>query len=130
MSDNSDTMKRVPIVHKEDRTLELANVLDMHMREWLAALRIKTEVTESDRWNNQRSPHALMVDCIHIVGRHTKNKLCTQSMIAKITKELWGMSTHPRANIWKKQFTSIIEGVLNEFHFKSWLESQDENVGN
>jgi len=128
MSDNSDIMKMVPIVHKDDRSLELAQVLGLSLKEWLAALKMKTLVSQAEHWENKRSPHALMVDCIHIIGMNNKSKKVTQNNILEVSKALWGMSTMPRSNTWKPHFLSIVQGVLDELYTNSKMESQDENL--
>ena len=120
MTEASDRMKRVAELHKEDRTLELASALGMSLKEWLAAYTLKEKISEHPRWSNRRSPHALMIDCIHLVGKHTKNKAITQVSIMKTTRELWGLCTSPRPNSWKNQFQDVIQEVLNV------LNSDDE----
>ena len=105
-------MKRVAELHKEDRTLELASALGMSLKEWLTAYTLKEKISEDSRWTNRRSPHALMIDCIHLVGKHTKNKAITQVSIMNTTKELWGLCTSPRPNSWKNQFQDVIQEAL------------------
>ena len=109
----SERMKRLPELHKEDRTLELASALGLTFKEWLTAFTLKERILNHERWSNQRSPHALMVDCIHIVGNYTKNKAVTQVSIMQKTKELWGIGANSRPSKWKKYFQSEIERVLN-----------------
>ena len=65
--------------------------LCMTLKEWLTAFTLKETIAEHPLWSNQRSPHALMIDCIHIVGKYTKNKAVTQLKIQNKTKELWGI---------------------------------------
>ena len=112
MNEASDRMKRVAELHKEDRTLELASALGMSLKEWLTAYTLKEKISEDSRWTNRRSPHALMIDCIHLVGKHTKNKAITQVSIMNTTKELWGLCTSPRPNSWKNQFQDVIQEAL------------------
>lgn len=114
MSDSSDRMKRVPIVHKEDRSMELASALGMQLHEWALAQKLRLLIIEHDLWTAQRSPHALMVDCLFIVGKHVGNKKVTQASILKTTKELWGLCTGPRPHTWRGDFLSVIQEVLNE----------------
>ena len=113
MTEASERMKRVAELHKEDRTLELASALSMTLKEWLTAFTLKERIVEHPQWSNQRSPHALMIDCIHIVGMYTKNKAVTQSKIMNKTKELWGLCTATRPNTWKKNFATEIKEVLD-----------------
>ena len=112
MTESSDRMKRVAELHKEDRTLELASALGMSLKEWLAAFTLKEKISEDSRWTNRRSPHALMIDCIHLVGKYTKNKAITQVSIMNTTRELWGLCTSPRPNSWKNQFQDVIQEAL------------------
>ena len=112
MNEASDRMKRVAELHKEDRTLELASALGMSLKEWLTAYTLKEKISEDSRWTNRRSPHALMIDCIHLVGKHTKNMAITQVSIMNTTKELWGLCTSPRPNSWKNQFQDVIQEAL------------------
>lgn len=113
VSEKSEIMKRVAEVHKEDRTLELASAISMTLKEWLAAFTLKEKIAEHPQWTNQRSPHAHMIDCIHIVAVHTKNKAGTQSGIMKKTKKLWGVCTEPRSFTWKRLFQDEINEVLS-----------------
>ena len=112
MTESSDRMKRVAELHKEDRTLELASALGMSLKEWLAAYTLKENIMSHTRWTNRRSPHALMIDCIHLVGKYTKNKAITQVSIMNTTRELWGLCTSPRPNSWKNQFQDVIQEAL------------------
>jgi hypothetical protein len=113
MTEASERMKRVAEIQKEDRTLELASALSMTLKEWLTAFTLKEKIAEHPQWTNRRSPHALMVDCIHIVGIYTKNRSATQKGIMRKTKELWGICTEPRVFTWKKEFKTEIKEVLD-----------------
>ena len=79
----SSSMKAIAKVHSEDRTLELANILGMTLEQWLVALTLKEKVSKHDRWFNERSPHCLMIDCIYLIGKYTKNKNVKQTTIQK-----------------------------------------------
>lgn len=114
MTESSDRMKKVPIVHKEDRSMELASALGMQLHEWVSAQRMRLLIIKHDLWTAQRSPHALVIDCLFIIGKHTGNKKVTQASILKTTKELWGLCTGPRPHTWRKDFLSIIQEVLDE----------------
>jgi hypothetical protein len=113
LTEASERMKRVAELHKEDRTLELASALSMTLKEWLTAFTLKEKIVSHPRWSNQRSPHALMIDCIHLVGKYTKNKAVTQLKIQNKTKELWGLCTATRPNTWKHLFQDEINEVLS-----------------
>jgi hypothetical protein len=112
MTEASERMKRVAELHKEDRTLELASALGMSLKEWLTAFTLKGKIITHSMWTNRRSPHALMIDCLHLVGRRTKNKAVTQVSIMNKTKELWGVCTSPRPNAWQDNFQAEIEEVF------------------
>tara|TARA_R100000700_G_C3139483_1_gene121758 strand:+ start:30 stop:434 length:405 start_codon:yes stop_codon:yes gene_type:complete len=113
VSEASERMKRVAELHKEDRTLELASALGMSLKEWMTAYSLKEKIITHSMWTNRRSPHALMIDCLHLVGRYTKNKAITQVSIMNKTKELWGVCTSPRPNAWQDNFQAEIEEVLD-----------------
>jgi hypothetical protein len=112
MTEASERMKRVAELHKEDRTLELASALGMSLKEWMTAFTLKEKIITHGMWSNRRSPHALLIDCLHLVGRRTKNKAVTQVSIMNKTKELWGVCTSPRPNAWQDNFQAEIEEVF------------------
>ena len=109
----SESMKRVAELHSEDRTIELARVLGMTLQDWTKAYILKDTISKHENWFNTRSPHALMIDCIYLVGKHSGNKAVTQSSILKFTKQLWGVVTCPRPHEWRKQFKDVIQQILD-----------------
>ena len=114
MSDASERMKRVAELHKEDRSVELARILGMSLKEWAVAYALKERIRLHDDWSNTRSPHALMIDCLYLTGKYTKNKVVTQLSVMRSTKKLWGLCTSPRVHIWRPQFEDVIKEVLSE----------------
>tara|TARA_R100000234_G_scaffold15004_1_gene8180 strand:+ start:699 stop:1094 length:396 start_codon:yes stop_codon:yes gene_type:complete len=118
----SSSMKAIAKVHSEDRTLELANILGMTLEQWLVALTLKEKVSKHERWFNERSPHCLMIDCIYLIGKYTKNKNVKQTTIQKITKQMWGLSTTTRPSKWKMRFKEEIQEAFDAL--------DTNNVGN
>ncbi len=109
----SKSMKMVPELHKEDRTIELARVLGLSLQDWTLAYVLKDAILGHEDWTNVRSPHGLMIDCIFLVGKHVGCKTVTQSSIQKLTKKLWGLSTMPRPHEWRKRFQDVIQEVFD-----------------
>ena len=97
----------------QDRSLEFAKAIDLSLSNWLLAVRMYRDVSESDDWDNRRSPHALKIDCIYLIAKKN-NKKTSRNKFTKLTKEMFGVSTQPRPNDWKPQFKDIVEGYLDE----------------
>ena len=112
MSEKADALARSVLAHKNnDRSMELAKALGLGIADY-ASIRILHETISSNlMWENQRSPHGLMVDCIYLIAKLKGFKVSAEK-IRKLTMELFGVSTQPRPSVWKKNFKKEIEGCI------------------
>ena len=110
MYDRSEIMKRIPMVHKDDRTLELVNALGLSRTEWTAALYMRSLLL--DEGCTRRSPHCLFVDCIYLIAKAV-NKHIKQKTMYDTTKQLWGIGTEPRPSAWHKEYKDVVQRVVD-----------------
>ena len=65
MSEKAETLARSTAAHKGvDRGMELALALGLTGAQYASAKSLAIKISGDERWNNQRSPHGLMIDCM------------------------------------------------------------------
>ncbi len=112
MSEKAEILAKSVAVHAGvDRGIELALALGLSGSQYAAAKALAIKVSGDGRWNNQRSPHGLMVDCLYLSAK--RNGIKTSAVrIRELTNKVFGVSTQPRPNSWQKEFADLIEGWL------------------
>ncbi len=110
----ADILRKVYAAHaQERRSDDICRALDLPLTTYIKADMMTTRVMKHPNWRNQRSPHALMIDCIWIVAMK-QGKKRSQSQMVKATKEVFGVGTQPRPNIWWKEnwAQELVEEIL------------------
>tara|TARA_R100000322_G_C5324107_1_gene161363 strand:+ start:158 stop:496 length:339 start_codon:yes stop_codon:yes gene_type:complete len=112
MSDKADALARSVYAHKNnDRSMELAKALGLNVSDYASIRILHERVSSNPSWENQRSPHGLMVDCTYLVAKKKGMKVSAQK-IRKLTMELFDVSTQPRPSVWQRYFKKEIEECL------------------
>ena len=111
MLNRSRIMKQIAEIHKDDRTLDLVNTLDLSRTVWTAALYMRSLLIEAGC--TRRSPHCLFVDCIFLISKKINRFDITQRCLYHTTKEVWGMGTNPFPSKWYNEYKDIVKKVLD-----------------
>ena len=94
-----------------DRTMELAQAINLSIIGFSKAKLLQETIIRHSSWRNERSPHGLMIDCIYLVGKNEGLKISEKSIV-ELTRNMYGVSTHPRPNKWKNRFALVLEELL------------------
>ena len=112
MSDKAEILEKVITAHKGvDRGLELATALGLNPSEYASSKLLQMNIIKASSWNNQRSPHGLMVDCIYLCAKR-KGIKTSALKVYMLTKHIFDVGTQPRPSEWKKPFSHLIEEWL------------------
>ena len=112
MSDKAEALARAVAAHSgTDRGLELALEIGLTIDEYASARLLQTRVMKDSDWNNCRSPHGLMVDCIYLVAKRGGYDVSAVKVRNK-TMTIFGVGTQPRPSAWQQAFTDLIEELL------------------
>tara|TARA_R110000782_G_scaffold259467_1_gene349981 strand:- start:304 stop:645 length:342 start_codon:yes stop_codon:yes gene_type:complete len=112
LSEKAEILARSTAVHKGvDRGIELAMALGLKGAQYASAKSLAIKISGDERWNNQRSPHGLMIDCLYLCVKREGGKT-SFTKIRDLTLKIFGVGTQPRPNEWQKEFTDFIEAWL------------------
>tara|TARA_R110002051_G_scaffold321564_4_gene409557 strand:- start:207 stop:545 length:339 start_codon:yes stop_codon:yes gene_type:complete len=112
LNEKADALQRVILAHKGiDRGLELATSLGLTAEDYASSKLLHMAVMESDLWNNQRSPHGLMVDCLYLCAKRQGIKTSARK-VYDLNFQIFDVGTQPRPSLWKKMFQDLIEEWL------------------
>tara|TARA_R100000008_G_C3555055_1_gene152714 strand:+ start:594 stop:896 length:303 start_codon:yes stop_codon:yes gene_type:complete len=100
------------MLEKNRSSKSLALELGISLLSWRKARTLFKTLLEHPLWNNQRSPHSLMIDCLYLVVRKEGYPL-TINNFKQATVNLFGISTQPRPSDWSKTYQFIIDEVLD-----------------
>ena len=112
MSDKADALARAVAAHgNTDRGMELAVSIGLTIDEYATARLLQTKVMKNPAWNNVRSPHGLMVDCVYLVAKNNGYNVSAVKVREK-TLSIFGVGTQPRPNTWQSVFSDLVEELL------------------
>tara|TARA_R100000656_G_C3915327_1_gene121751 strand:+ start:94 stop:396 length:303 start_codon:yes stop_codon:yes gene_type:complete len=100
------------MLEKNRSSKSLALELGVSAQSWGKARTLFKTLLKHPLWNNQRSPHSLMIDCLYLVVRKEGYPLTIRDF-KQATINLFGISTQPRPSDWTKYYKSIIDEVLD-----------------
>ena len=83
--------------------MQLATLFDFTTAQAIEATTLYEHIALHPQWNNKRSNHALMVDCIYETGKKYECDI-TINKVIDATKERFGISTQPKPHIWRENF--------------------------
>ena len=95
--------------NRSSKTLALE--LGVSAQSWGKARILFKTLSEHPLWNNQRSPHSLMIDCLYLIVREEGYPLTIRDF-KQATIKLFGISTQPRPSDWVGNYQPIIDEVL------------------
>ena len=112
MSDKADALARSVYAHKNnDRSMELAKALGLNVSDYASIRILHERVSSNPSWENQRSPHGLMVDCIYLCAKRKGIKTSARK-VYELNLKIFDVGTQPRPSLWKKLFQDLIEEWL------------------
>lgn len=112
LSEKAEILARSTAVHKGvDRGIELAMALGLKGAQYASAKSLAIKISGDERWNNQRSPHGLMIDCLYLCVKREGGKT-SFTKIRDLTLKIFGVGTQPRPDKWQQEFADLIEGWL------------------
>ena len=112
MSDKAEALARAVAAHGgTDRGMELALEIGLSIDEYASARLLRTRVMKDSDWNNSRSPHGLMVDCIYLAAKRGGYDVSAVKVRNK-TLSVFGVGTQPRPSAWQHGFRDLIEELL------------------
>ena len=86
---------------------ELGLLIGLKPRQVMEAIRLFNKVSTHDDWDCRRSNHSLMLDCMYITGKKYNTGI-TMLRVVELTKQHYGVATHPRPNRWEKFYEDNI----------------------
>ena len=100
------------MLEKNRSSKSLALELGISALSWSKARTLFKTLSAHPLWNNQRTPHSLMIDCLYLVVRKEGYPLTIRNF-KQATINLFGISTQPRPSDWAKNYQFIIDEVLD-----------------
>ena len=95
----------------KDYTIHLSMALSLPLHVAKQAKRLHDTMLKHPLWDNRRTPHGLLVDCLYIVSNRYGHKVTVKSMV-EASKQVLEISTQPRPREWSDAYSFVIEEVL------------------
>lgn len=79
---------------------ELGLLFGLKPKQVMEGIRLYYKISRHEDWDCRRSNYSLMLDCIYLTGKKYKTGI-TMLRALELTKEHYGVATHPRPNRWQ-----------------------------
>lgn len=96
-------LQRRRLSMNERTAYHLGLLIELTPKQIHEALDIYHEVSRDKNWDTIRNNRALLIDCMYIIGKKYKVGV-TQDTFITLTKELYGVSTQPKAHLWRHRY--------------------------
>ena len=95
----------------KDYTIHLSVALQIPVPVVEKAKELHETMLKHPLWDNRRTPHGLLVDCLYITANRNGHKITVKKMV-EVSKKVLEISTQPRPREWTDAYSFVVEEVL------------------